>query len=58
MTNLIILQTIIDINKRIDDELEFYNEQLKKTELRLTILREEQRQLLELINILEQEKNK
>lgn len=58
MTNLIILQTIIDINKRIDEELEFYNEQLKKTELRLTILREEQRQLLELINILEQEKNK
>ena len=58
MTKLIILDTIRDLNAKIDREVEYYESQLAKTELRLTILQEERRQLLELLEILEGEKNK
>ena len=58
MTRVILLETIRDLNKRIDDEIAYYNEMLDRTNTRLTILNEERRQLLELLQILEKEKNK
>ena len=58
MSKLIILQEIRDLNQKINDEIEHYNHLLSKCETRLYILQEERRQLLELIAILEAEKNK
>ena len=58
MTKVILLETIRDLNKRIDDEIAYYSEMLDRTNTRLTILNEERRQLLELLQILEKEKNK
>ena len=55
---LIILSEIIEINNKIDKEIEFYEQQLHKTEFRLDVLREERRQLVELLGILAEEKNK
>ena len=58
MSDIIILDSIRDINNKIEREIEFYTEQLNKAETRLSILQEERRQLIELLCILEQEKNK
>ena len=58
MTKLIVLSHIRDINEKIDKEIEFYEQRLNKTEFRLDILREERRQLVELLDILANEKNK
>ena len=58
MTKLIILDNIRDLNKKIEREMEFYQEKLKKAEFRLSVLEEERRQLLEVLEILEGEKNK
>ena len=58
MSDIIILGSIRDINNKIEREIEFYTEQLNKAETRLSILQEERRQLIELLCILEQEKNK
>ena len=58
MTKVILLETIRDLNKRIDDEITYYNEMLERTNTRLTILNEERRQLMELLDILQKEKNK
>ena len=58
MSNIIVLQERIDLRTRIDEELEYYNHLLDKCETRMYILREEHKQLLELINILEAEKEK
>ena len=58
MTELILLDTIRDINKRIDQDIEFYQDRLDKANTRLAILKVERQQLVDLINILEKEKNK
>ena len=58
MSEIIVLQKVIDLRKRIEEDLEYYNHLLDKCEARMYILREEHRQLVELINILEQEKEK
>lgn len=58
MSDLIILSQIKDINEKIDKEIKMYEEMLGKCELRLGLLREERRQLVEVINILANEKNK
>ena len=58
MSNLIILSQIKDINAKIDKEIEMYEEMLGKCESKLSFLREERRQLIEVISILAHEKNK
>ena len=58
MSNVIVLQKVLDLRTRIEEELEYYNHLLDKCEARMYILREEHRQLVELINILEAEKEK
>ena len=58
MTELILLDTIRDINKRINEDIEFYQDRLDKANTRLAILKVERQQLIDLINILEGEKNK
>ena len=58
MSEIIILQQVRDLRIRIEEELEYYNHLLDKCEARMYILREEHRQLVELINILEAEKEK
>ena len=58
MSEIILLSQIRDINEKINNEIEFYEQQLHKTEFRLDILREERRQLVELLDILANERNK
>ena len=58
MSNVIVLQKVLDLRTRIEEELEYYNHLLDKCEARMYILREEHRQLVDLIQILEQEKEK
>lgn len=58
MSELILLDTIRDINRRIERDIEFYQERLDKANTRLAILTVERQQLIDLINILESEKNK
>ena len=58
MSKIVILQTIRDINRRIDEDIEFYQKQLDEANTRLAILKVERQQLVDLLNILEQEKNK
>ena len=58
MTELILLDTIRDINRRINDDIEFYQEKLDQANTRLAILKIERQQLIDLINILEGERNK
>ena len=58
MSELIILDTIRDINRRIDKDIEFYQGKLDEANTRLSILMVEKQQLVDLLNILEQEKNK
>ena len=58
MSEIVILQTIRDINRRIDDDIAFYQGKLDQANTRLAILLVEKQQLVDLLNILEQEKNK
>ena len=58
MTEVIILETIRDINKRINADIEFYQSKLDQANTRLAILKVERQQLVDLINILEAERNK
>ena len=58
MTELIILDTIRDLNRRINEDIEFYQEKLDQANTRLAILKVERQQLVDLINILEAERNK
>ena len=58
MTELIILDTIRDLNKRINEDIEFYQSKLDQANTRLAILKVERQQLVDLINILEAERNK
>ena len=58
MTEVIILETIRDINKRINEDIEFYQWKLDQANTRLAILKVERQQLVDLINILEAERNK
>ena len=53
-----ILETIRDINRRIDEDIEFYQGKLDQANTRLAILKVERQQLVDLLNILEAEKNK
>ena len=55
---IIVLQTIRDINRRIDEDIEFYQKKLDEANTRLGILLAEKQQLVDLLQILEQEKNK
>ena len=55
---IIVLQTIRDINRRIDEDIEFYQKKLDEANARLGILLVEKQQLVDLLQILEQEKNK
>ena len=56
MTKVIILSQIRELNQRIDEEIEYYNEKLDKAQFRLSIINEEIRQLNELLDILEKER--
>ena len=58
MSKIVILETIRDINRRIDEDIAFYQKKLDEANLRLGILLVEKQQLVDLLNILEQEKNK
>ena len=58
MTEVIILETIRDINKRINEDIEFYQSKLDQANTRLAILKVERQQLIDLMNILEAERNK
>ena len=58
MTELIILDTIRDINRRIDADIELYQKKLDEANTRLAILKVERQQLIDLMNILEAERNK
>ena len=58
MPKIIVLQEVRDLKIRINEELEYYAHLLEKCEARMYILREEHKQLTELIKILEQEKEK
>ena len=58
MTELIILDTIRDLNRRINEDIEFYQGKLDQANTRLAILKVERQQLVDLINILEAERNK
>ena len=56
MTKVIILSLIRELNQRIDEEIEYYNEKLDKAQFRLSMINEEIRQLNELLDILEKER--
>ena len=56
MTKVIILSQIRELNQRIDEEIEYYNEKLDKAQFRLSMINEEIRQLNELLDILEKER--
>ena len=58
MTELIILDTTRDLNRRINEDIEFYQGKLDQANTRLAILKVERQQLVDLINILEAERNK
>ena len=58
MTELIILDTIRDLNRRIDADIEIYQKKLDEANTRLAILKVERQQLIDLMNILEAERNK
>ena len=58
MSKLILLDTIRDINRRINEDIEFYQGKLDQANTRLAILKVERQQLVDLINILEAERNK
>ena len=58
MSKIVILETIRDINRRIDEDIAFYQKKLDEANLRLGILLVEKQQLVDLLNVLEQEKNK
>ena len=58
MTELILLDTIRDLNRRINEDIEFYQGKLDQANTRLAILKVERQQLVDLINILEAERNK
>ena len=58
MSEVILLDTIRDINRRIEEDIEFYQKKLDQANFRLGILKVERQQLVDLINILEAERNK
>ena len=56
--SIIRLEDIRNINEKIDQEVEFYTKQLEAAERRLSLLESERRMLVELLQILENERNK
>ena len=58
MSEVLILETIRDINRRITEDINFYQKKLDEANFRLGILKVERQQLIDLINILEAERNK
>ena len=57
INKVIVLQDIRDTNQRLDDEIEYFTERLEKTEFRMSMIQEEHRQLVELLEILKKERN-
>ena len=58
MSEVLILETIRDINRRITEDINFYQKKLDEVNFRLGVLKVERQQLVDLINILEAERNK
>ena len=58
MNEITILQTVRDINRRITEDINFYQKKLDEANFRLGVLKIERQQLVDLINILEAERNK
>ena len=58
MNEITILQTVRDINRRITEDINFYQKKLDEVNFRLGVLKIERQQLVDLINILEAERNK
>ena len=56
--SIIRLDDIRNINDKIDKEVEFYTKQLEDAEKRLSLLESEHKMLVELLRILENERNK
>ena len=56
--SIIRLDDIRSINEKIDQEVEFYTKQLEAAEKRLSLLESERKMLVELLHILENERNK
>ena len=56
--SIIRLDDIRNINEKIDKEVEFYTKQLEDAEKRLSLLESERKMLVELLRILENERNK
>ena len=56
--SIIRLDDIRNINEKIDKEVEFYTKQLEAAERRLSLLESERKMLVELLHILENERNK
>ena len=57
INKVIVLQDIRDTNQRLDEEIEYFTERLEKTEFRMSMIQEEHRQLVELLEILKKERN-
>ena len=57
INKIVILQDIRDTNQRLDEEIEYFTERLEKTEFRMSMIQEEHRQLVELLEILKKERN-
>ena len=57
MNKIVILQEVIDTNQRLDDEIEYFTDRLEKTEFRMSMIHEEHRQLVELLDILKKERH-
>ena len=58
LMSIIKLDDIRNINEKIDEEVEFYTKQLEAAERRLSLLESERKMLVELLHILENERNK
>ena len=58
MTKIISLQEVMKLRGKVEKEIEFYQDRLKQSDLRLSIIQEERRQLIELLDILEKEKER
>ena len=57
ISKVVVLQDIRDTNQRLDEEIEYFTERLEKTEFRMSLIQEEHRQLVELLEILKKERN-
>ena len=58
MSKIIILQDVIDLRTRVNEEIEWMEHLLQKCEARLFILEQERKSIVETLQILEREKEK